>query len=96
MKGSALGVSGDERKEVFALTTTTTGKLPTVSKKRDSQSSVPPRRQKTAKKSTTYDRILKKTRKFNNPCIFKNKRSNGMDMERYGNARTISRYVFVL
>ncbi len=53
-KGSPLGVSSDEQKEVFALTSAK-GKLPTVSKKRDSQSSIPPRRHKTGKKSTTYD-----------------------------------------
>jgi hypothetical protein len=58
-KGSALGISGDEQKEVFALTTTTittTGKSPTVSKKRVSQNSISPHRKKTEKKSTTYDR----------------------------------------
>jgi hypothetical protein len=55
-KGSALGVSSDEQKEVFALTTS--GKLPTVSKKRDSENSSPSRRQKISKKSTTYDKKI--------------------------------------
>ncbi len=67
-KGSPLGVSSDEQKEVFSLTSAT-GKLPTVSKKRDSQAAIPSRRQKTAKKSTTYDRKQKRDR-FNNISLF--------------------------
>jgi hypothetical protein len=62
-KGSALGASGDEQKEVFSLTTmttTTTEKLPTVSKKRSAQHSMPSRQQKPVKKSTTYDRKQKR------------------------------------
>ncbi|CAF1185589.1 unnamed protein product [Rotaria sordida] len=49
--GSALGVSSDEQKEVFNLTSTTE-KSP-VSKRRKTQSSIPSRQKKTPKKSTT-------------------------------------------
>jgi len=66
-KGSALGVSSNEQKEVFSLTSTT-GKSPTVSKKRDSQNSISSRRQKTAKNSTTYNK--KKRNRYNNICNF--------------------------
>jgi hypothetical protein len=55
-KGSPLRVPSDEQKPVFALTTMTKEKSPTVSIKRDSQNSTPSLQQKTSKKSTTYDR----------------------------------------
>jgi hypothetical protein len=67
IKESALGVSNDEQKSVFALTASA-GKLPALSKKRDTQNSVPPRRQKTSKKSTTYKII--KIIKFKNSFHF--------------------------
>lgn len=55
-KGSLSGISSDEQKEVFQLTSTAE-KPSAAPKKRKTQTTASTRKQKTTKNSTTYDNI---------------------------------------